>query len=51
MILCYYQLNDSFFVLFFFFSIFLDFFEDFPVTNKKYVCNALRLDDMYASLI
>jgi len=45
MILCYYQLNDSFFS-----PILLDFFEDFPVTNKKYVCNALRLDDMYASL-
>ena len=42
----YYQLNDSFF----FFFILLDFFEDFPVTNEKYVCNALRLDDMHASL-
>jgi hypothetical protein len=48
MILCYYQLNDFFFIIFF--SILLDFFEDFPVTNKKYVCNALRLDDMHASL-
>jgi hypothetical protein len=32
-------------------TILLDFIEDFPVTNQKYVCNALRLDDMYASLL
>jgi len=31
-------------------SILLDFIEDFPVTNQKCMCNALRLDAMYASL-
>jgi hypothetical protein len=31
-------------------SILLDFFKDVPETNKKYVCNALMLDDMHASL-
>jgi hypothetical protein len=39
MILCYYQLNDSFF-FFLFFSILLNFFEDFPVTNKN-ICAML----------
>jgi hypothetical protein len=43
MILCYYQLNDSFF------------FQSFRVLRgfscKKYMCNALRLDDMDASLL
>jgi len=34
-------------MILFFFNL-LDFFEDFPV--KKYVCNALRLDDMHVSL-
>jgi hypothetical protein len=28
----------------------LDFIEDFLVTNQKYMCNALRLDDMHAFL-
>jgi len=27
----------------FFFSILLDFFEDFPVTNKKYMCNCFEV--------
>jgi len=31
-------------------KILLNFIEDFPITNQKYVCNALRLDDMYAFL-
>jgi len=44
MILCYYQLNDYLFVHN------LAGFEDFPVTNKKCMCNVLRLDAMHASL-
>jgi len=31
-------------------KILLNFIEDFPITNQKYVCNALRLNDMYAFL-
>jgi hypothetical protein len=32
-------------------TILLDFIEDFLVTNQKYMCNALRLDDMHVSLL
>ena len=31
-------------------TILLDFIEDFPVTNQKYVCNAFRLDDKHVFL-